>query len=130
MAVDLGKTTDGRQDRDSIVIVNYLDGIVGGKVLDNTGFAPTTIEAGHIAIKEIATGTYKPLGVSGKKFVALPSGHSFEGIVVNTMPANKAMCGIMYAGTVNEKAMPYSIEDVKADLDLALKNINFRSDLA
>lgn len=129
MAVDLGKVTEYSEGKESVVIKKYLDGIEGGKVLDNTEFTPTTIQAGHVAIKETSTGKYKPLPISGVKFAELPEEHKFAGIVVNTMPADRAMCGIMTQGAVNYKAMPYDATDILDALRVALNNIEFRSDL-
>jgi len=50
---------------DSIVIVDNLEAIRGGRTLDVAGFAPDIINAGHVLIKETATGNYKPMPVIG-----------------------------------------------------------------
>ena len=47
--------------KESIVIRQDLGDIQGGRTLDVTGYAPSVIEAGHVMIKETATGVYKPL---------------------------------------------------------------------
>ena len=41
---------------DSVVIVQNLDGLPGGRTLDVTGFPDSEISAGHVIIKETATG--------------------------------------------------------------------------
>lgn len=46
---------------DSIVIVDNFQSIRGGRSLDTTGFKPEVIQAGHVIIKETATGEYKPM---------------------------------------------------------------------
>jgi len=46
---------------DSIVIVDNLQSIRGGRSLDVTGFKPEVIQAGHVIIKETSTGEYKPM---------------------------------------------------------------------
>ena len=46
---------------DSIVIVDNFQSIRGGRTLGTTGFAPKVILAGHVVIKETATGDYKPM---------------------------------------------------------------------
>jgi hypothetical protein len=46
---------------DSITIRRDFAGVAGGASLDVTGFAPPVIRAGHVVIKETATGIYKPM---------------------------------------------------------------------
>ena len=48
---------------DNIVIVDNLQSIRGGHTLDTAGFKPEAINAGHVIIRETATGEYKPLGI-------------------------------------------------------------------
>ncbi|SFS30757.1 hypothetical protein [Lutibacter maritimus] len=90
---------------DSVVIVNHLEGIAGGRTLDVTGFADAEISAGHVIIKETATGEYKPLPTSG----TLPEGHTYAGILVASIETAKAMAAIMVRGTVNEAYAKYAI---------------------
>jgi hypothetical protein len=57
-------TNEGEQivtGNDSIVIVDNFQSIRGGRTLDVTGFLPKVIPAGHVIIKETATGNYKPM---------------------------------------------------------------------
>lgn len=51
-------------DKESIVIVENFESIRGGRSLDVTGFTPKIIPAGHVIIKETATGEYKPMPAS------------------------------------------------------------------
>jgi hypothetical protein len=46
---------------DSIVIVDNFQSIRGGRSLDATGFTGKVLRAGHVIIKETATGNYKPM---------------------------------------------------------------------
>ncbi|MEO6610740.1 MAG: hypothetical protein ABIT05_01365 [Chitinophagaceae bacterium] len=46
---------------DSIVIVDNLQSIRGGRSLVTTGFVPSVIPGGHVIIKETATGELKPM---------------------------------------------------------------------
>jgi hypothetical protein len=55
---------------DSVTIVNYIEGIPGGRSLDVAGFTPKAIRAGHVVIKDTATGDYKPMPVSAAKSIA------------------------------------------------------------
>jgi hypothetical protein len=49
---------------DSIVIVENLEALRGGRALDVTGFTPEVIQAGHLIIRETATRKYKPMPVA------------------------------------------------------------------
>lgn len=110
---------------DSVTIVSYIEGIPGGRSLDVSGFAPTVIRAGHVVIKETATGNYKPMPVSGDGYDALPAEHTVEGVVVASVTTDNAMVGIMVRGSVNQKASPYP---VTAALKTALPLIRFTQD--
>jgi hypothetical protein len=54
---------------DSVTIVNYIEGVPGGRSLNVAGFAPKAIRAGHVVIKDTATGDYKPMPVSAGKSI-------------------------------------------------------------
>lgn len=95
--------------KDAVVIVNVVTTKPGGASLDVTGFAPTSIGAGHVVIKETATGLYKPLGITSGAYDSLPLGHTFEGVVIGTVATTKPMVGILYSGTVNKAASPYPV---------------------
>lgn len=55
---------------DAVTITNYIEGVPGGRSLDVTGFSQSVIKAGHVVIKEAATGNYKPMPISGDGSVA------------------------------------------------------------
>jgi hypothetical protein len=104
---------------DSVTIVNYIEGIPGGRSLDVTGFTPKAIRAGHVVIRDTATGDYKPMPVNGDAYDALPADHTIEGVVVASVTTDEAMAGIMVRGSVNEVASPYPVtEAIKAALPL------------
>lgn len=111
--------------RDSIVIAKVFETLVGGRSLDVTGFTPAVIKAGHVVIKETATGTFKPMPVDGAAYDALPAGHTIEGVVIASTMTNRAMVGILVRGTVNEAASPYP---VTAEIKTALPLIRFTQD--
>jgi hypothetical protein len=113
---------------DSVVIRNYVAGIIGGKTLDMTGFEGSVIKAGHVVIVETATDTYKPMPVKGEAYDALPSGHAYAGVVVCSQPADKPFVGIMYDGEVNDVACPYPVEGIKAAMKTALPKLTFMHD--
>lgn len=213
-AMDTGK--------DSIVIVDNFQSVRGGKSLYVVGFLPKYIRAGHVIIRETATGELKPMpateakvqGIAtfgaivagtgyangtyenvplynvsgsgkgsgatatitvaggvvtvvaianqGNNFVAgdvvsapaanmggtgsgfqvpvatvadvagaygaLPAGHTYEGIAIQTVLTNKAMVGILLRGTVNHLAAPYSMTSILTAIKAALPLIIFRGD--
>lgn len=91
---------------DSVVIVENLEGIPGGRTLDVTGFADDEISAGHVIIRsDNAPKDYKPLPVSG----TLPANHTYKGYLVGSLKKSNPQAAIMYAGTVNEAYCKYPI---------------------
>ena len=106
---------------DTVVIAKNLETVAGGRTLDVTGFGDTEISAGHVIIKETATGEYKPLPVTG----TLPGGHTYAGILVASIKTDKALAAIMVRGTVNEAYAKYAIP---AGAKTALSLINFISE--
>ncbi len=209
---------NGSASKDSIVIVDNFQSIRGGKTLDTTGFTPAVIQAGHVIIKETATGEYKPMpatelsedgvatigtvtegsgytngtyenvplsggtgtGVLATVVVALtvvssititkagsgytvgdtlsvpaayaggtgsgasadvatvadtsaaygslPSGHTYAGINIATIPTAKPFAGILVRGTVNPAAAPFSMTSILTAVKAALPLIDFRED--
>lgn len=118
--------------KDSIVIIENQFSIPGGKSLDVTGFTPDVLNAGHVIIKETATGNYKPMPLaSGTAYDALPSGHTYEGVLVATILKKRPMAGVMIEGYVNENASPFPIATIKSAFLTAVGNkIKFRGDLS
>lgn len=115
--------------KDSIVIVDNFQSVRGGATLDVTGFTPSEIAPGHIVIQETATGELKPMPVSGSAFAALPTGHTYFGIVINRIQTAVPFAGIMVRGTVNPNAMPYTVSSILTALKTALSPaIDFRGD--
>lgn len=109
---------------DNIVIVNYFDGIRGGRTLDMTGYDEKVVKAGHVLIKT-SDGKIQPLPVSEGAYVPLATDATskYYGYLVATIPADKPFAAIMTRGTINPKATPYPMTDalitaVKAALPL------------
>ncbi|MCL1937599.1 MAG: hypothetical protein FWF52_04285 [Candidatus Azobacteroides sp.] len=115
---------------DNIVIVDVFQSIRGGRTLDVAGFTPDVIKAGHVIIKETATGEYKPMPVDadGTAYAELPSDHTYAGIEINTVLKTLPMAGILVRGTVNCKAAPYPMNSILAAVKTALPLIDFRED--
>lgn len=93
---------------DNVVIVNYFDGIRGGRTLDVTGFAPEVINAGHVIIK-LSSGEYAPMPVNGEAtaYATLPGGASYAGFLVASIPTKKPFAAIMVRGTMNIGNLPF-----------------------
>jgi hypothetical protein len=118
---------------DSIVIIENIVSIRGGKSLDTTGYTLDVLKAGHIIIKETATGNYKPmpLAAGNAAYDALPSGHTYVGVLVATILTKRPFAGVMIEGYVNEPASPYPVATIKAAFQTAtLNEIKFRGDLS
>lgn len=112
---------------DSVVIVNYVGGIPGGRTLDVTDFAPDTIKAGHIVIRSTVDDTvYKPMPVvsGGDAYAALPADYEYVGIVVSSVAKDVPFVGIMNDGTFNDVASPYPLTaEIKAALKAAVPTL-------
>ena len=115
--------------RDNIVIVNYIDGIRGGRTLDVTGFTPEVIHAGHLVIKT-QDGDYAPMPVNaaGTEYAALPAGASYAGYVVASILKERPFAGIMVRGTINPKATPFDMASILDDVKKALPLIDYQED--
>lgn len=107
---------------DSVVIRKYIAGIAGGRTLDTGDYPLPTIRAGHVIIRSKETGDYKPMPVvttngkaDGYKYDKLPADCEYAGVLVSSVPTKDARAAIMYAGEVNDKATPFSIDAVYAD---------------
>ncbi len=116
--------------RDSIVIRHYVAGLQGGKTLDTSGFAPDHIRAGHVVIRDTASGAYKPMPLDGDgaAYASLPAGHEYVGVVVATVPADRPQAAVMYDGEVNDLAAPYSYDGIKEALRAAVPTLHFAHD--
>lgn len=113
---DLTTQTSVDTTNDSIVIVDNLESIPGGKTLDVTGWAPTTIPAGHPIILD--AGEYKPIALSGSDIDETDAA-KVVGILVATILTSKPLASIMVRGTVNDAAAVYAIPaSCKAPLSL------------
>lgn len=116
--------------KDNVTIVKVLETVPGGRTLDvsRTGLnALTVLKAGHIIIKETATGEFKALGVSGGNYEALPAGHEYAGILCASVLTSKPHAAVLVRGTVNESSdlVPYAIP---AGAKTALSLIRFTTD--
>lgn len=125
---------------DNVVIVDNFKSKRGGASLDTTGFPKPWIRAGHVIIKQTSNGELKPMPLNGAgdAYAALPAGHTYYGILINTVRTAKAFnAGIMAQGTVNPliiqpQAGYYDIAPILGAVQTAFRaidnNIQFKGD--
>ena len=129
MAVaDLNNSHEIITGNDNVVIVDNFQSIRGGRTLDTTGYAKPVINAGHVIIKETASGEYKPMPISGDSYSALPEGAEYAGILSASILTSKPLAGIMVRGTVNPAAAPFKMDTILSAVKAALVLIDFRED--
>lgn len=111
---------------ESIVIVNCLGDIPGGRTLDVSGLPDTmkVIKAGHILIKSKEGGAVKPMPLNsgGTAYASLPSNHSYLGVLKATVSVKDPRAAILTIGQVNQAACPYPVTDA---IKNALTNIQW-----
>lgn len=88
---------------DSVIIVDNFKSKRGGATLDTTGYPLPYIRAGHVIIRQTSNGELKPMPLNGTNdgYGTLPGGHTYYGILINTVKTDKPFAGIMFEGTVN-----------------------------
>ena len=99
---------------DSVVIRRKGGRIIGGRSLNMEGFNDEY--------------DYKPMPVSDNAYSSLPENYEYAGIWVRTTPASDARGAIQYDGEINDKALPYPIDSIKAALKTALPSLYFMHD--
>lgn len=114
------KTKEINDGLDSIVIVNALGDIPGGRTLDVSDVPSdtTVIAAGHVIVKTSA-GVHKPLKVSDGAYAALGGGESYVGILKASVLVNDPRAAILTIGQVNAAAAKNAVGAPYTD---AIKN--------
>lgn len=99
------KTKEINDSLDSIVIVNALGDIPGGRTLDvsDVPSGTTVIAAGHVIVKT-SDGKHKPLGVTNGAYSSLAEGESYAGILKASVLVNDPRAAILTIGQVNAAA--------------------------
>lgn len=117
-------------ENDNIVIVENWGTIPGGRALNVTGDnIEDVLKAGHVIIRNTTTKEYKLMPkASASTYDALPAGHEYAGFLVASILKTKPAAGIMYHGTINVAASPYSLAGILAALKTALPQIKFLED--
>lgn len=90
---------------DNVVIVDNFKSKRGGATLDTTGYPKPQIRAGHVIIRQTSDGELKPMPLNGNAdgYGTLPGGHTYYGILINSIRTDKPFAGIMFSGTVNSE---------------------------
>ena len=99
--------------KDSIVIVNCLGDIPGGRTLDVSDVAADVevIKAGHVIVQDNETKAVKPLGVSNGTYTSLPAKHSYLGVLKGSVLKSDPRAAILTIGQVNAAASPYPVTE-------------------
>lgn len=124
----VSKTKTFDSGKESVIIRNYVNGIMGGVILDMTGFSGEFIRCGHIIIRNAKSGEYKPMPVIGEAYASLPENHEYVGVCTTTAPVDTPHVGVMTAGEVNDKAVPYPVDTIKAALKTAVPTLQWGHD--
>lgn len=124
----VSETTIFSSGKESVVIRKYLNGISSGVVLDTTDFAEKFIQCGHVIIRDTTSGEYKPMPVKDGAYEALPANCEYVGVCMTTTPVDTPHVGVITAGEVNDKAVPFSVESIKAAIKTAVPTLQWGHD--
>lgn len=130
MTKDFGTHRVYFDGKDDIVIKSVLTAIRGGAVLDTDEYGGgDKVLAGQIVIRSTEDGSYKPMPIEEGKYTSLPENYKYAGVVITSVPASAPFTSVLIAGDVNEKALPYKIDDIKEALIAALPGITWTEDV-
>jgi hypothetical protein len=104
---------------DSIVVVQSLSEIPGGRTLDVSAVADsvTSIKSGHVLVIDTETKAVSPLAITDGAYVALPSGKAYCGVLKASVLKRDPRASIITAGQINVAASPAPVtEAIKAAL--------------
>lgn len=116
---------------DSVVIRRYGAGIIGGRTLDVSGYPYDVIKAGHVIITSDNETLFKPMPLKEpgyNEYGTLADNHRYVGVLVRSVTKDAPLAAIMYDGEVNDKAIPYPVDSIKAEMKEALPGLVFMHD--
>lgn len=114
---------------DDIIIRKVTHDIPGGKTLDVTGITDEVLKAGRVVIEQTSSKDLKPLGITSDAYDALPSGHTYKGILRSSILKSKPFASIMIGGEMNEEAaVNFGLPAVPAEAKTSLTHIIFTKD--
>ena len=115
------KKTSVDSTNDSIVVRKFINGVLGGRMLDATGYEQKVYLAGQCVITD--GNVYKPMPVKGQTYGEMPEGFHYAGVVYRSAKVSEPV-SIMFRGVVNKVKAPYFFKE-----DFDMKDIILTSDL-
>lgn len=112
------------------ILIRRVGGrILGGRTLNTADYngEGDVIKAGHIIIVD-EDGNYRPLNVDGAGYQSKPSSAKYAGVLVRTITKNDARATIQYDGEINDKALPYPIDNIREAIKADLPSLYFMHD--
>ncbi len=106
---------------DSIVVVQAISQIPGGRTLDVSGLAANveSVKSGHILVIDTKTKAVSPLGITEGAYETLPTGKKYYGVLKASVLKRDPRAAIITAGQINVAASPAPVTDaIKAGLPL------------
>lgn len=106
---------------DSIVVVQAISQIPGGRSLDVSGLAANveSVKSGHILVIDTKTKAVSPLGITDGAYETLPTGKKYYGVLKASVLKRDPRAAIITAGQINVAASPAPVTDaIKAGLPL------------
>lgn len=131
MVHDVGVQSSFGFDKDPIVIRVYGKSVIGGRMLEVTGYNQEYIRKGQLIIRDETNEVSKPmpLNEAGTAYGSLPNGFVYEGVAKATVPTNEPLVGVMYEGEVNDVASPIPLTTAMLTaLKSALPELKFTHD--
>jgi len=113
---------------DSIVIVNALGDIPGGRTLDVSGLDSdtTVVRAGHILVQNTTTKEVSPLKITSGAYETLPTGCIYLGVLKASVLVSDPRAAILTIGQVNAAAAQTATGAPVTDaIKTGLPNIQF-----
>lgn len=106
---------------DSIVVVQAISQIPGGRTLDVSGLAANveSVKSGHVLVIDTKTKAVSPLGITDGAYETLPTGKEYYGVLKASVLKRDPRAAIITAGQINVAASPAPVtEAIKAGLPL------------
>lgn len=106
---------------DSIVVVQAISQIPGGRTLDVSGLAANveSVKSGHVLVIDTKTKAVSPLGITDGAYETLPTGKKYYGVLKASVLKRDPRAAIITAGQINVAASPAPVTDaIKAGLPL------------
>lgn len=127
MKHDIGSSAAFEFGNDPIVIRVYGKSIIGGRLLEVTGYNEDYIRKGQLIIRDETNGFSKPLPIVNGAYDSLPNGFVYEGVAKATVSKDEPFVGVMYEGEVNDLASPYPLTSaLLTALKTALPELAFK----